>query len=69
MNDKTRENRLRRLACRKGVCLHKARTPFWECQIVVRYYLTNTNNNLLAFYSDLDAAEEDLLKEVPDADC
>ena len=64
MTEKAHENRLRRMARRKGVCLHKARTPFWECQMVVRYYLTNSNNNLLAFYSDLDAAEEDMLKEV-----
>jgi hypothetical protein len=60
MNDKTRENRLRRLAHRHQAVLHKSRRPFLEGGVLAAYYLSSYDNCLMAVYADLDAAEENL---------
>ncbi len=59
-SDKSREARLRRLALKEHKFFHKARRPFLEGCVKAKYYISDMNNNLVSWYADLDAAEEDL---------
>ena len=58
-SEKTRENRLRRLARKEDRFFIKAKKPFLERGVRAEYYVSDMSNMMVAVYSDLDAAEED----------
>ena len=59
-SEKSRENRLRRLARKKDQFFHKPSKPFVQWGVSAMYYVSDLDNTLVAVYATLDAAEEDL---------
>lgn len=58
--EKSRENRLRRLARQQDRFFHKARRPFNESGVRATYYVSDMSSTMVAVYADLDTAEEEL---------
>ena len=65
-SEKSREDRLRRLARKEDQFFHKARRPFFEWGVSAEYYVSDMSNMMVAVYTDLDAAEEEfsLMREL-----
>ncbi len=60
-SDKSREDKLLRLARKANQFFHKTRKVFVEGGVMARYYVSDMTNTLIAVYADLDSAEEDFL--------
>jgi hypothetical protein len=60
-NEKSREDRLRRLARKEDRFFHKARKPLFDCGVRAKYYLSDMTNTVVTVYANLDAAEEGLV--------
>lgn len=64
MNEKARENRLRRRALKLGLLLHKSRSETWNIDDQLGYMIVDQAGNFVVFGSrfelDLDDVEESL---------
>jgi hypothetical protein len=60
-----REARVRRAARRQGLIFRKARRPFSEAGVLVRYYYEAEDGLLRVVYADPETAESDLIRGEP----